>query len=440
MADLELGEYGSARQRFARVTEIFVSRLGHGHDWVATARLNLAIAEARLGDFAAARREHGRAIAAWEKALGKDHPFVAGALIELADVYREQGRPAEALPLLQRALAIREKSLTRDHRDVARTLTDLASTLTRMDQPTRAQRLADRALAIWNGLDAPDAPDYASVLALYAELNANRGDYAVAKDYYQRALQIRARVYGSASPLHAEIQSQLGLAVAALGDADAALRLAAAAESTGREHLQVMLRSLPERQALNYAAARPRGLNLLLSLSRSPAEAVPPAFDTLIRSRGLVLGAIAARQSAGRASIAPSDPLWIAFTSAQQRLANLMYAVLDRCPRLSTRPDRRRPPRQRVSRRRADGAKRRVPRRAQSSAGRSGGCDGRTAARYCAGVVCTLRPRRVRCAQTDGTGSREPTSPHSDRTVLHGVRPAAIGSTSGAATWISRSD
>ena len=324
MADQELGEYGSARQRFERVTEIFVSRLGPAHDFVATARLNLAVTEARLGDFAAARREHGRAITAWQKALGKDHPFVASALTELADAFREQGRPAEALPLLQRALAIREKSLTRDHRDVARTLADLASTMTRLGQATRAQRLADRALAIWKGLDAPDAPDHATVLALYAELQANRGDYAAAKDYYERSLQIRAKVFGSANPVHAEIQSQLGLAVAALGDADAALRLATDAESTGREHLQVMLRSLPERQALNYAAARPRGLNLLFSLSHSVAEAIPPALDSLIRSRGLVLGAIAARQSAGRASIAPTDPLWIAFNSAQQRLANLM--------------------------------------------------------------------------------------------------------------------
>ena len=201
---------GSARQRFERVIEIFVSRLGPGHDCVATARLNLAIVQARLGDLAAARREHGRAITAWEKALGKDHPFVAGALTELADVYREEGRPAEALPLLQRALAIREKSPTRDHPDVARTLADLASTLARMGQATRAQRLADHALAIWDGLDAADAPDHASVLALYAELHANRGDYAAAKEYYERALQIRAKVYGSANPLHAEIQSQLG--------------------------------------------------------------------------------------------------------------------------------------------------------------------------------------------------------------------------------------
>ena len=61
-----------------------------------------------------------------------------------------------------------------------------------------------------------------------------------------------------------------------------------------------MLRSLPERQALNYAAARPRGLNLILSLSGSMPEAVPFALDGLIRSRALVLDEIAARRAAAR--------------------------------------------------------------------------------------------------------------------------------------------
>ena len=35
----------------------------------------------------------------------------------------------------------------------------------------------------------------------------------------------------------------------------------------------MMLRSLPERQSLNYAAVRPRGLNLILSLTGSTPEA-----------------------------------------------------------------------------------------------------------------------------------------------------------------------
>ena len=69
-----------------------------------------------------------------------------------------------------------------------------------------------------------------------------------------------------------------------------------------------MLRSLPERQALNYAAARPRGLNLILSLSGSMPDAIPVAVDGLIRSRALVLDEIAARQSAGRASSERTDP------------------------------------------------------------------------------------------------------------------------------------
>ena len=207
---------------------------------------------------------------------------------------------------------------------MARTLADLASTLTRMGQPARAQRLADRALAIWKGLDAPDAPDHASVLALYAELHANRGDYAAAKDYTNgpcksgpkysdpriRCTRKFSRSSGWRSPLS---EMPMRPCVSPLPPNRPAANTS-----------QVMLRSLPERQALNYAAARPRGLNLLFSLSRSAAEAIPPALDTLIRSRGLVLDAIAARQSAGRASIAPTDPLWIAFTSAQQRLANLM--------------------------------------------------------------------------------------------------------------------
>ena len=170
--------------------------------------------------------------------------------------------------MLERALAIREKSLTRDHRDVARTLADLASTLTRMGQPARAQRLADRALAIWNELDAPDAPDHASVLALYAELQANRGDYAAAKDYYERALQIRAE------GLRNRESAARGNSIAARAGGRRSRRCRCRPASrrcrridrprTPRGHV---LRSLPERQSLNYAAARPRGLNLLFSLS-----------------------------------------------------------------------------------------------------------------------------------------------------------------------------
>ena len=65
----------------------------------------------------------------------------------------------------------------------------------------------------------------------------------------------------------------------------------------GRDHLRFTVRYLPERQAMAYAAKRPRGLDLALSVT---AAAVPNdasrVFDSVIRSRGVVLDELAARR------------------------------------------------------------------------------------------------------------------------------------------------
>ena len=67
--------------------------------------------------------------------------------------------------------------------------------------PQSASRLAPSSwprerCGIWERLDAPDAPEFATVLALYAKLQANRGDAAAAREYYERALAIRGKVFG----------------------------------------------------------------------------------------------------------------------------------------------------------------------------------------------------------------------------------------------------
>jgi CHAT domain-containing protein/tetratricopeptide (TPR) repeat protein len=323
VAEMERGDYGAARQHLQQALKSYESRYGVRHEHVATVLSVLALADARLGDFASARREQERAAAVYAEVGGPNHPFVAIALTELAGIYNEQGLPTQAFPLLQRALAIRETNLGPTHRDVARTLADMASTLMQLREPVRAQLMARRALGIWGRLDAPDAPEYATVLALYADLQATRGDSAAALEYYERALAIRGRVFGLSNPVYAEAQSGLAVAQASLGDRAAALRTAADAEATGRDHLRLLLRSLPERQALNYAAARPRGLNLMLSLAGSMPEAVAPALDDLIRGRALVLDEIAARQGATGRPAKPDEPARMALRSAQQRLANL---------------------------------------------------------------------------------------------------------------------
>jgi CHAT domain-containing protein/tetratricopeptide (TPR) repeat protein len=329
IAELDHGDYPSARLHFQQAVGIYRARYGGWHELVATGYHLMAEVDARLGDYDSAQQELHRAVAIYSRIGGPNHPYVAIALTELATVYLERGLPARALPLLQRALAIRERALGPQHRDVARTLVDMATTLMQVGRPARAQELATRALRISERLDAPDAPEYATILALYARLQSNRGNSAAARDYYERALAIRAKVFGPSHPLYAEAQSGLAFALAGVGDRGAALRMASLVEATGRDHLRLMLRSLPERQALNYAAARPRGLDLLLSLSDSLPEAVPLALDGVIRSRALVLDEIAARQSGGRVTNEDTAPRR-ALTAAQQRLANLMVRGPDK--------------------------------------------------------------------------------------------------------------
>ena len=324
VAQFHRGAYTDARSSFRRALSIFEARYGAWHEYVATTLSMLARTDVKLGDYTKARSEQSRAVAIHTRVGGPNHPYVAVALTELATVYREQGLPAGALPLLERALAIRENKLGPEHLDVARTLVDLAAVYMLTGRASGAGALASRALGIWERLDAPDAPEFAEVLALSAQIQASRGDYTAATQQYRRALQIRSRVFGPTHPLYAEAQSGLSVALAQLGEDRGALDAAVSAEATGRRHLQLMVRSLPERQALNYATARPKGLSVILSVIGSVPEATSSALDELIRSRALVLDEVAARQGAGRASTDRSDPTPAVLIAAQQRLANLI--------------------------------------------------------------------------------------------------------------------
>jgi CHAT domain-containing protein/tetratricopeptide (TPR) repeat protein len=320
----ELGDYPTARKLFERSLRIMETRFGPWHDFVATAQYNVALVDASLGDYAVARRELQRAATIWERVFGRDHPFVALALTDLAVVLRQQGSPADALPVLDRALIIRERSLGPGHRDVARTLADLAATLIQLGRVQRAQALASRALRIWEALDEPDAPDFATALALYADLQSRRGDNTAARQYYERALAIRERGVGRAHPTFADTQIALASTLANLHEGEAALAAATAGETTAREHLRLTVRYLPERQSLSYAANRPRGLDLVISLIGEAPGASEAAMDALIRARAIVLDEMAARRSEDRAPPGDTAPLTAVLASARQRLANLV--------------------------------------------------------------------------------------------------------------------
>jgi CHAT domain-containing protein/tetratricopeptide (TPR) repeat protein len=322
--NMGLGDYPGARAFYEKALTIAETRLGAVHTWTAGLNHNLALVDARLGDYAGARQRQARAIAIWERVLGPDHPIVALALMQLAAVQREQSAPTEALPLLERALAIRERSLGPDHLYVARTLSDLSATLIQLEKPGQAQDLATRALRILDGANSSESPDLATVLDLYGQLQLSRGDYDNARRYFDRSLAIKQKVFGAAHPVFAETQARLAQTLALLGESAAALKIAAAAETSGREHLRLMLRHLPERQSLNYAASRPRGLDLALSLVDVVRDAPSVSLDAVIRSRALVLDEMAARRSPHDVSGNIASGLGNDLSRARQRLANLV--------------------------------------------------------------------------------------------------------------------
>ena len=235
----------------------------------------------------------------WEQLRGPNHRFVAQALAAQAIVIRDHESAANAIPLLERALSINELVLGPQHRLVAETLTDLAVTYLKVRRNAEANRLTARAQQIWAAAGDPDDHAHAITRALAAQLAAERGDLTQALHAYEHSLAIEERVFGKTHPETAQVRLALARTQALSHRGVAALASAQDAESSGREHLRLMLRALAERQALTYAAIRPRGLDLMLSLVDSTLTAAPAGIDAVIRSRALVLDELCAEASLG---------------------------------------------------------------------------------------------------------------------------------------------
>jgi CHAT domain-containing protein/tetratricopeptide (TPR) repeat protein len=326
-SDVRQGDYSAARLRYEGALKIYERHLGRDHIGVTTAVFNLAVVNNRLGDFSEARRQFNRAIMTWERVVGPDHPNVALALSALGEMLTGRGLFAEATAFYERALAIRERSMGKNHRDVAQSLTLLATCLAKLGQIRRANELSERALAIWELSSERQSLRFADALRVHGTLQAQQGNLAAAAASYDRSLLILRRIVGNSHPDVAVIRGLQAAALASGGQMLDALGGALDAEEIGRTHLRLMLRDLPERQGLQYAAKRPKGLDFALSLVATGmnGEEADRVFDGLIRGRSVVLDEMAIRRhlsaDAARTDLAP---LWTTLVSARQRFANLV--------------------------------------------------------------------------------------------------------------------
>jgi len=113
------------------------------------------------------------------------------------------------------------------------------------------------------------------------------------------------------------------------GEVAAAAELTLRADRLRRAEQRLLIRHLPERQALHFAAARRTAREVLLGLVARVSELEPSQrtaiVDAVIRGRALVLDEMAARRRTAHATDTPGIAgLVEAVTEARQRLASLV--------------------------------------------------------------------------------------------------------------------
>ena len=201
------------------------------------------------------------------------------ALAGLGEALSRVGRAGEALVALERARVIRERVYGADSSQVVNVLLGLAEIWSRRGDHARAMTASDRALRIQEAQGISDSTVEAYIVV--ARIASAAGDNPAALSAARRGLAAAVPIFGESHPKVGAMQAEL--AVALMGSAiDGALAAALEAERLGREHLLRTLSSLPERQAITYVAARPRGLEVALSAMEG---AVPASIHDAVFER-----------------------------------------------------------------------------------------------------------------------------------------------------------
>lgn len=322
MLAMDDGRYSDAELLFSRAASVS-ARCGFSQSDAAATRLyNEGLLAAGVGDLPRSDRLLTAATGMWRRQLGRDHPFVARGVDTLAQVHADFGDDFRAEVLYRQALASRQRSLGPSHPDVARTVLNLAEVTARRGDVTHGLADLERAAAMVAAAGHGDSADLpARIASARGAMLTQQSRITEAVASYQRGLDLRVEVNGEHHPAVAAARLDLSRTQLLAGDEAAAFGMALRADEDGRDHLQRTARYLSERQALMYAAVRPRGLDLALSLVRPGRSAEgTAAFDAMARSRGMLLDEMAARAANGLA-VAVDD-------RSSARLARERWATL----------------------------------------------------------------------------------------------------------------
>ena len=301
---------------------------------VAIAYDELGLAYKDLGDYDQALASHKRAWALVEGTAHPDSMILRNLATNHGETLRAQGDFPRARAEFERALAL-DKGLALASREAEIALEHNLGLLS--DQEGHAAEAVShltRALAL--KLPRTGEDGLASVLVTRAAAWHHAGRPDSARADLERAYAIAQRTVGPSAMFTAQVELDLAQLDAEAGDSTRAFERALAAEATVRARVRQTLRYLSERQARAFARARPRALNLVLSLATAHPDTgwTRRAWDCLVRSRGLVLDEFAARQAGLRGGTRDSAVALLEerVAGARRRMANLILGQKDGSP------------------------------------------------------------------------------------------------------------
>jgi len=295
---LYVGEYADARKLLEEAYGILRAAGRAEHPDAASVLQTMGRLRFLMGDFEAAEEHYTRAMGIW---VAKDPNGyqVARCLDDLAAVAVARCDLEEGLSCYERALT-QSRGLGKDHEAVS--LSGMAEVYSALGDLAKSTELDERAVALMREVWGRDHREVATALEALADHVTASGDNPRARALYEEVLQIREKVLGADHPALAETLAGLARVAWRSHDDDVAFDAALRAETISRHHVLLTARTLPERQALAYASARPASLDLAMQVvaesSRIQPRRAQRAWDSLIRSRALILDELGARHRA----------------------------------------------------------------------------------------------------------------------------------------------
>jgi CHAT domain-containing protein/Tfp pilus assembly protein PilF len=325
------GDFVEAVSAYEQALPILKRTLGDEHPKVGTCLNNLGALLYEMGDYESSLSYFGLALKIRRQALGSGHELVASTLVNMGMDLAAIGRVTDAEIRYNEALAIQEHRFGGGSPEVGRTLVSLGLLHLQTGANSKARSVLSRAVSNLELPGEADPPELSDALAALATAEATAGKILKARSMYERALRIREGVLGQNHPDVGLLCTQFARVLSASGDQVAAIDMALRGETISREHLRLTSRSLSERQALQYAKARPAGSRVALGALESAAGPSPgtvaDVWDAIVQGRTLVLDEMALRTRAvAAASDSSSRAIWDRLVVARRRLANLLVA------------------------------------------------------------------------------------------------------------------